>query len=84
MDRRTRDGVGAADNDLLVWTIYDHPLDFPDGYVVRPHSSKHARPLNLVFAHAQLAVVRAALQHLGLTCLPRDASDPPAVLETWI
>lgn len=74
----------TADNDLLTWTIYEHPDDFPNLYVVRPHSSKYACPLDLHFAHTQLAVVRGALQHLGLTCLPRAESDPPAVLETWI
>jgi hypothetical protein len=72
------------ERDLLTWTIYDHPLDFPDSYVVRPFSSKLACPLTVHFAHAQLDVVRGALERLGLTRLARSESDPPSVIETWI
>jgi hypothetical protein len=73
-----------AENDLLTWTIYDHPLDFPDDYVVRPFSSRLACALSVHFKHAQLEHVRGALQNLGLTCLSRTETDPPFVLETWI
>lgn len=71
-------------NDLLTWTVYDHPDDFPHCYVVRPHSSRLARPLTVHFEHTQLERVRSALEHLGLTRLDRAPGDPPAVLETWI
>jgi hypothetical protein len=71
-------------NDLLTWTIYDHPADFPDCYVVRPFSSRLACPLTVHFQHAQLEGVREALARIGLTCLPRSESDPPSVVETWI
>lgn len=72
------------ENDLLTWTVYDHPPDFPDDYVVRPFSSKLACPLTVHFKHAQLEHVRSALANLGLTCLQRAESDPPSILETWI
>jgi len=73
-----------AENDLLVWTIYDHPIEFPDSYVVRPFSSKLVCPLTVHFKHGQLGYVRSALQNLGLTCLARAEDDPPFVLETWL
>lgn len=72
------------ENDLLTWAIYDHPTDFPNHYIVRPHSSKLARPLTVHFQHHQLEQVRFALAQLGLVCIARTDSDPPNVLETWI
>ena len=71
-------------NDLLTWTIYDHPVDFPDYYIVRPHSAALKRPLTVHFQHAQLEQVRFALAQLGLVCLARSDTDPPNVLEVWI
>jgi hypothetical protein len=73
-----------AKNDLLTWTIYDHPEDFPHCFVVRPFSSKQACALTVHFEHAQLAAVRQALMNLGLTCLTRSETDPPSVVETWL
>jgi hypothetical protein len=73
-----------AQGDLLTWTIYDHPSDFPYHYVVRPHSARLNKPLTVHFQHAQLEHVRGALEHLGLTCLPRAESDDPCIVETWI
>jgi hypothetical protein len=74
-----------AQNDLLVWTIYDHPKDFPNSYVVRPFSSRQgAAPLTVHFEHAQLEHVRGALEHLGLICMPRAESDDPTIVETWL
>ena len=64
-------------NDLLTWTIYDHPDDFPHAFVVRPFSSKMACPLTVHFEAQQLDAVRAALMHMGLTCLTRSETDPP-------
>jgi hypothetical protein len=74
----------VQEQDLLVWTIYDHPSDFPDSYVVRPHSTKLGSPLTVHIQHAQLDHVRGALEHLGLTCLPRSPEDDPSILETWL
>jgi hypothetical protein len=73
-----------ADSDLLTWAIYDHPLDCPDSYVVRPFSTKLGGPLTVHFEHAQLDTVRAALMNLGLICMPRDETDPPFLVETWL
>jgi hypothetical protein len=73
-----------AENDLLTWTIYERPADFPDSYVVRPHSSRVACPLSVHFERRNLESVRAALEGLGLTRLERAPSDDPCILETWI
>ena len=73
-----------ADGDLLIWTIYDHPKDFPDDYVVRPHSTKLEKPMPVHFRHEQLAYVRRALRRLGLVCIARSPGDDPCILESWL
>jgi hypothetical protein len=76
-----------AEGDLLVWTIYDRPKDFPDRCVLRPARTKGgARPLgcHITFDHAQLPLARSALQNLGCVCLGRDEHDDPCILESWI
>jgi hypothetical protein len=72
------------ENDLLTWNIYDHPLDFPHSYVVRPFSTRLGCPLTVHFEHARLECVRLELIHLGLTCLVRAETDPPSLVETWL
>jgi hypothetical protein len=73
-----------TDGDLLMWSIFDHPPDFPDSYVARPFSTRLGCPLTVHFQHAQLEHVRAAMMHLGLTCITRGTCDPPYLMETWL
>lgn len=70
--------------DLLVWTIYDHPSDYPDMYVVRPFSSRMGQALTVVFARTSLELVRGALENMGLACITRGVTDDPCILETWL
>lgn len=71
-------------NDLLTWTVYDHPTDYPGHYVIRPYSAKLDAPLTVHFKHEQLDAVRAALANMGLTCLPRAEGDDPCIVEVWL
>jgi hypothetical protein len=78
---------GAADwlGQLLIWTIYDHPLDFPEWFVARPHiiRPKTAAPLQLHLMAKDLNLLRAMLPD-GLTRLGRQPNDDPAILEVWV
>lgn len=71
---------------MSLWTIYDHPTDYPDGYVVRqwfiipgegaaPQESAHYAP-----------TLEAAREYLpaGLWNLGKQYDDDPAIAETWI
>ena len=71
---------------LSLWSIYDHPDDFPDNYVARMfHSDKDgARATNKVMVGPSLNQIRNVMQSAGLTCLMRDRNDPPNVVETWL
>lgn len=71
---------------LEMWTVYDHPTDYPDGYVVRLFLVDGAgpRPTTTAFRSDDLAKLRAEMVARGLTCLMRDPSDDPKIVETWL
>jgi hypothetical protein len=71
---------------LYQYTVYDHPLDYPDDFVVRrwiigPGTYRGEPSL---FARGRtLDEVRGHLPG-GLFCLNREPGDDPAIVETWI
>jgi hypothetical protein len=70
---------------MEMWTIYDHPRDYPTGYMARCWlitAGADPEPTDRIF-HGSLAGVRGAIPP-GLACLPRSPEDDPAVLETWL
>jgi hypothetical protein len=67
---------------LAMWTIYDHPLDFPDEeYVARCFVADQPTPHCI---SGGLDKLRKVLGHAGLVCLTRSPGDPPKVVETWL
>jgi hypothetical protein len=70
-----------------MYTIYDHPLDFPHSFVVRRWTidgGHEPKPDELPFAVGpSLDAVRDVLP-VGLICLPRQEGDEPQVVETWL
>jgi hypothetical protein len=76
-------------NDLLIWTVYERPDDFPDSFICRPFSTLPrkvgAAPLALdcYLEAATLAELRMLLP-AGLTMLTRAPGDDPKILETWL
>lgn len=72
---------------LGLWTIYDHPTDFPDCYVARKWIIAPSNPApsstTEILRDANLENLRAKLPP-GLTKIPRLPGDDPVVLETWI
>lgn len=70
---------------LDIWTIYDHPKDFPDGYVVRLW---HVGPDGLersteAYGRATLEEARAMVPE-GLYRMPAETADDEAILESWL
>ena len=70
---------------LLLYTIYEHPTDYPDGYVVRRWLVEAGAPPTPLGAHRAptLDAVRALLPP-GLARLPRELEDDPVIVETWL
>jgi hypothetical protein len=72
-----------------MWTIYDHPEEFPHCYVARRFEvcGAEVHETNQVIVAHKLTAVREHLirYHDPLTrIVPRTAGDDPKVIETWM
>jgi hypothetical protein len=78
----------ARDNDVLnIWTVYDHPKDFPHSFVARRFEiGKQADgPLatdDVVLG--DLRTIRESFRRCGLTCIRRSDTDEPQIVECWL
>jgi hypothetical protein len=68
---------------LSQWTIYDHPSDYPTGWVVRRFAihPSIAIPREATY-HRTLEQARAAVPE-GAVCIGRAESDDPVIVEVW-
>jgi hypothetical protein len=81
-----------SDDALPIWTVYDHPRDFPHCYVARKfligEESGAALildwPTDEVITADTLDEIRELLERRGLTCFQRAPEDDPVIVETWI
>lgn len=67
---------------LPMWTIYDHPSDYPRHYVVRATIVGRSVPSERVQLADTLEEARALVPD-GLFCLARSPGDDPVIVETW-
>ena len=74
------------DTVLSIWTIYDHPKDFPNTFVARRHESSRAgsQPTGDCIVSPDLERLREHLIELGLGCIPRSPYDDPNIVESWL
>ena len=76
--------AAADEKPFLVWVIYDHPLDHPNGYVVRPWSCFEGE---IRGGHATTVSTLEEARKLipeGLVRLPRLYGEDPCIAETWL
>ena len=71
---------------LAMWTIYDHPSDFPHSYVARRFEVRHgdAVPTRDIVQSDSLQAIRRSFRICGLHCLTRNEEDDPKIVETWL
>ena len=71
---------------LTLWTIYDHPRDFPHCFVARKFLVAAAGPVPTeeLIISADLARIRTIFASRGLSCLARDPGDEPQIVESWL
>jgi hypothetical protein len=74
---------------MYTYTIYDHPSEFPNDFVVRRFTIVRTSPIpvpdeTIFYKSHDLKEIRMKMYRMGLTRIVRDPSDPPRVLETWI
>jgi hypothetical protein len=70
---------------LSLWTVYDHPIDFPHSYVARRFEVNADGPVatgDLI--QGELDAIRKSFHQAGLTCLTRNDDDEPQIVETWL
>lgn len=71
---------------LYLYTVYDHPADYPQHFVVRkfaigPGTVTQTDDVQL---YESLPLVWRAMMDQGLVCLPRSTDDDPKIVETWM
>jgi hypothetical protein len=79
VDRMT-DGI------LSIWTIYDHPRDYPTGFIARRHEVVvgGTGPTDDTVKADDLYTLRKHLLQAGLTRINRSPDDEPQIVESWI
>lgn len=78
---------GIPDNALQLWTIYDHPLDYPDFWVVRRSfgvPDEHGEPIFDVVPRLASSLAEArSFVPWGRYRQPREEADDPFIVEVW-
>lgn len=73
---------------LFIYTVYDHPLDYPNSYVVKKWMCNVNPPVqdaNFLIEGKDLELIRDMLViEMGLTLLPNDPIDDEVILENYI
>jgi hypothetical protein len=71
---------------LAIWTIYEKPKDFPDGYIARRFEvgGGGAPVATRDTLTGKLDDIRQALWKAGLMKLSRQDGDEPQIVESWL
>jgi hypothetical protein len=81
----TRAYLATLRERLPMFTVTDHPKDWPDFYVARlALTVPELTLLPLAIMDPDLDRLRETMAALGLVCLTRDPRDDPVVVETWL
>jgi len=72
---------GSKEWELDIWTIYDHPRDFPEHYVARRYVLEKATQDFIV--NKSVEQIREIMLKKGLCKMPRDSGDDPCIVECW-
>jgi hypothetical protein len=67
---------------LCLWTIYDHPRDYPDHIVARRHEAPGGPTQNAI--GGKLEFLREIFESAGLHRIDREPGDDASIIETWI
>ena len=72
-----------------LWVIFEHPADYPDGYIVRRQRAMFGRHSGRIwvdpigYAYDSLDAGRAALQD-GLKKIGRNEGEQTQIKEVWV
>ena len=73
---------------MSIWTVYDHPLDFPHGFIarrweIRRGAGEPAWTEDVMRAY-ELEPLQEQLMDMGLSRLGRNEGDEPQIVECWL
>jgi hypothetical protein len=77
----------TGDDTLILWTVYDHPRDFPRHVVARAHAvfPDGPRAAAIGCLYDTLAEARHDMWTNGLNMpLARHPEDDEVIVETWV
>jgi len=76
----------ARDRGMLsIWTVYDHPADFPDTIIARRfETGAGASGATKDFITGTLTEIRTAMDRCGLYRMPAAPADDENIIETWM
>lgn len=77
--------MGDSEKRLRMYTIFDHPADYPRHFAVRASTITLDGPVP--DDRVQLADSLDDARRLippGLTCIPRFPADLPVIVEVWV
>lgn len=70
---------------LAIWTIYDKPKDFPEGFIARRFEVGGGNTVATADTiNGKLDDIRLALEKAGLVNICREEGDDPKIVESWI
>lgn len=78
--------IEPADSPLEMWTIYDHPSDFPDCFVARRFLIYAGGPVATTetISESDLETLRHHFEFTGWSCLQRQDGDDSVIVESWV
>lgn len=83
-DHNTLNSQQSAADNLVMWTIFDHPRDYPAGFIARKFivSNGKVHPTEEALQGETLESVQQQLPP-GLFCLGRSPGDDSKIVESW-
>ena len=68
-----------------MWTVFDHPPDFPDCYVAKASlNSIDVNHFHTFETDEALEDMRAMFRQRGMVCVERHPEDDPKIMEVWL
>jgi hypothetical protein len=70
---------------LAIWTIYNRPKDYPDGFIARLHEAAKGKtgPTDKTIVGG-LDELRHVFYRAGLSRIHRSPGDEPPIVECWL
>lgn len=71
---------------MSMWSLYDHPSDFPNSYIARRWEIRGDGhfPTGDMLISADLEGLENQLERMGLVKLMRMEGDDPVIMSTWL